>query len=187
MPVEICSLTTEQGQEELGVHEEILTGENQFAQQLNIRQAAKESFAHVDSSQKVRTALTRRSTPLRGPYHPGDLLCFHREGRWYGPARMIGREGRSNLWLIHGGIPIVIAEEKVRPALAGEVIAKQLTELKPQRKRKRQVLQDDVGEDEVPFGDDLDPSVGIGDEDDQGSFFILVVAVENNNKLRKLL
>ena len=173
MPVEICSLTTEQGQEELGVHEEILTGENQFAQQLNIRQAAKESFAHVDSSQKVRTALTRRSTPLRGPYHPGDLLCFHREGRWYGPARMIGREGRSNLWLIHGGIPIVIAEEKVRPALAGEVIAKQLTELKPQRKRKRQVLQDDVGEDEVPFGDDLDPSVGIGDEDDQGSFFHL--------------
>ena len=61
----------------------------------------------------------------------------------------------------------------MRPALAGEVIAKQLTELKPQRKRKRQVLQDDVGEDEVPFGDDLDPSVGIGDEDDQGSFFHL--------------
>ena len=170
LPIEICSLTTEQGQEEVGVHQEILTGEHQFAQQLNIRQAAKESFAHVDSSQRIRTVLMRRSTPLRGPYHPGDLLCFHRENKWYGPARMIGREGRSNLWLIHAGIPIVIAEEKVRPALAGEVIAKQITELRPSRKRKRQLLQDS-GDAELPFGDDLNPM--IGDGDDQGSFFHL--------------
>ena len=52
---------------------------------------------------------------------------------------MIGREGRSNLWLIHGGIPIVVAEESVRPALAGEVLAKQITELRPSKKRKRQI------------------------------------------------
>jgi hypothetical protein len=54
---------------------------------------------------------------------------------------MIGREGRSNLWLIHGGIPIVVAEESVRPALAGEVLAKQITELRPSKKRKDRSLR----------------------------------------------
>ena len=83
---------------------------------------------------------------------------------------MIGREGRSNLWLIHGGIPIVISEESVRPALAGEVIAKQITELRPSRKRKRQITQDI--DPELPFLDDLDildgDHGGDGDEDGSG-------------------
>ena len=153
LPEEVCSLTAERSEGELGVHQEILSGEHQFAQQLNIRQAAKESFAHVDSSNRVRSALMRRSTPCRGPYFPGDLLCFFRNKKWFGPARMIGREGRSNLWLIHGGIPIVVAEESVRPALAGEVIAKQITELRPSRKRKRQITQD--FDPDLPFFDDL--------------------------------
>jgi hypothetical protein len=167
LPEEVCSLTAERAEGDLGVHQEILTGEHQFAQQLNIRQAAKESFAHVDSSNRIRTALMRRSTPCRGPCFPGDLLCFYRNNKWFGPARMIGREGRSNLWLIHGGIPIVISEESVRPALAGEVIAKQITELKPSRKRKRQITQD--VDHELPFLDDLDFLDGNdGDEDGSG-------------------
>ena len=98
----------------------------------------------------------RRSTPCRGPYFPGDLLCFFRNKKWFGPARLIGREGRSNLWLIHGGIPIVVAEESVRPALAGEVLAKQITELRPSRKRKRQITQD--FDPDLPFFDDLNVS-----------------------------
>ena len=170
LPEEVCSLTAERSEGELGVHQEILSGEHQFAQQLNIRQAAKESFAHVDSSNRVRSALMRRSTPCRGPYFPGDLLCFFRNKKWFGPARMIGREGRSNLWLIHGGIPIVVAEESVRPALAGEVLAKQITELRPSRKRKRQITQD--FDPDLPFFDDLnvlEDEAGHDGDDGSGS------------------
>ena len=100
LPEEVCSLTAERSEGELGVHQEMLSGDNEFAQQLNIRQAAKESFAHVDSSNRARSALMRRSTPCRGPYSPGDLLCFFRSNKRFGPARMIGREGHSNLWIL---------------------------------------------------------------------------------------
>ena len=83
---------------------------------------------------------------------------------------MIGREGRSNLWLIHGGIPIVVAEESVRPALAGEIIAKQITELRPSRKRKRQITQD--FDPDLPFFDDLnvlEDEAGHDGDDGSGS------------------
>ena len=166
LPDDVTSLTVEQAPNRLGVHEEMVTGETEFAQQLNIRQAAKEAFEYADSSRRIRTSLLRRSTPLRGPYVPGDLVCFFRVGRWYGPARVIGREGRSNLWLIHGGVPITINEESCRPALQGEVVAKQLLELRPSRKRKRQILQDH--EDEVPFADDL--MANQSDEENQDSY-----------------
>ena len=134
LPDDVTSLTVEQAPTRLGVQEEMMTGATEFAQQLNIRQAAKEAFEHADSSRRIRTSLLRR------------LVCFFRLGRWYGPARVIGREGRSNLWLIHGGIPIAINEESRRPALQGEVVAKQLIELRPSRKRRRQIMQDCPGE-----------------------------------------
>ena len=172
LPTEITSLTSEEAAAALGVHEEIENGTSVFAQQMNIRQAAKEAFTEVDSSRRLRTAMLRKSTPLRGPYYAGDLLCFNRQGKWYGPARVVGREGRSNLWLIHGGIPIVINEENCRPAQAGEVLAKQLLELRPSRKRRREVLVDDAEEADVPFVDDL--MMPLDEEgEDQGSYFQL--------------
>ena len=91
----------------------------------------------------------------------------------YGPARMIGREGRSNVWLLHGGVPITINEENVRPANPGEVIAKQATELKPSRKRKRAIMSDNIPEDDVPFGDDLLLAPPDEEQEEQGAYFDL--------------
>ena len=45
----------------LGVHQEILDGETSFAQQMVIRGAARESFAQVDSSHRIRAALLHRA------------------------------------------------------------------------------------------------------------------------------
>ena len=177
LPVEVCSLTSED--EHLAVHEEMELGESRFSQQMNIRQAAKEGFAFVDSSDRVRRALLRRSTPLRGPYSSGDLVCFRRQGRWFGPGRVVGREGRSNLWIVHAGIPMVVSEDNVRPSNAGEVLAKQLLELKPSRKRRRATLEEIPEEPspmvEVPFSDDVSysPSIAPADDGDQGGFFDL--------------
>ena len=135
-PVDETSLTAEEADGRfLGVQEEVHEPEDEFAFRLQVRQAAKIAFTRVDSSRRVRAALLRKSVPLRGPYSPGDLVCFHRKNRWHGPARVIGKEGRSAVWLVHGGVPLVAAESSLRPATSSEIYAKQILELRPSRKR----------------------------------------------------
>ena len=171
LPREVTSLTSEHAEgQDLGVQEEVQEPEDVFSRQLEIRQAAKVAFAKADSSRRIRAALLRKAVPLRGPYVPGDLVCFHRRGRWHGPGRIIGREGRSTLWVVHGGIPIVVAENQLRPATTSEVLAKQVLELRPVRKRKRE-LTADVEVQETPFVEDL-MVPGVGQEEDQQPSYI---------------
>lgn len=156
LPVDETSLTSEEAEGRyLGVHEEVLDPEDEFSYRLQVRQAAKLAFAKVDSQQRVRAALLRKSVPLRGPFSPGDLVCFFRRNRWVGPARIIGKEGRASVWLVHAGIPIVAPETSLRPATPTEVYAKQLLELRPSRKRLRPSLGVDSAGVHLPFSDDL--------------------------------
>ena len=152
LPTDMTSITSEEAESyALGVQSELMEPEDQFARQLEIRQAAKMSFAKADSSRRVRAALLRKSVPLRGPYAPGDLVFFRRRNRWHGPGRIVGKEGRSTFWIIHAGIPIVVAESQIRPASAAEVMVKQILELRPSRKRKCEI---DEGNENLNFGDD---------------------------------
>eukprot|EP00435_Cladocopium_sp_Y103_P034047 s298_g8.t1 len=167
LPTDFTSITAEEAESYApGVQSEIMEPEDEFARQLEIRQAAKMSFAKADSSRRVRAALLRKSVPLRGPYSPGDLVCFHRRNRWHGPARIVGKEGRSTFWIIHAGVPIVVAESQIRPATTSEVMVKQILELRPSRKRKREINE---GDDEMPFADDL-TLPHLHQEDDQPSY-----------------
>jgi hypothetical protein len=81
-----------------------------FMLQLLMRQAAEEAFVHVDSCNKVRKALLSKSVPMRGPYRVGNLLSFHRKSKWYGPAQMLGNQGTSSIWLLHGGVTLLVPE-----------------------------------------------------------------------------
>ena len=153
LPLDDTSLTSEEADRFLEVHEEIMEPEDEFSMRLQIRQAAKVAFAKVDASRRVRAALLRKSVPLRGPYPPGSLVCFFRRNRWCGPARVIGREGKSTVWLVHGGIPVVAADTSLRPATSAEIFTKRLLELRPSRKRLREAMSDQVQPD-VPFIDD---------------------------------
>ena len=162
LPRDVTSLTSEEAEAgALGVQEEVLQAEDVFARQLEVRQSAKMAFSKVDSSRRIRAALLRKSVPLRGPYSMGDLVCFYRRGRWNGPARIIGREGRSTLWLVHAGIPIVVSESQLRPATTREVMVKQLLALRPSRKRRR----NNNDEMETPFEDDLRSPMLQGEEE----------------------
>ena len=96
LPTDMTPITSEEADSyALGVQSELMEPEDQFARRLEIRQAAKMNFAKADSSRRVIAALLRKSVPLRGPYPPGDLVCFHRRNRWHGPGRIFGKEGRS--------------------------------------------------------------------------------------------
>ncbi|CAE7562382.1 RE1 [Symbiodinium sp. CCMP2592] len=181
-PPDLESLTTLFPEARLGVHQEILDGESAFAQQMMIRGAAKEAFAQVDSSQRIRAAMLRKSVPGRGPFTMGDLVCFHRRQggkagwKWFGPARVIGQEGKGTLWICHGGIPMTVSSEQCRHATGGEMMAKRILELRPSRKRRREDMSDfeakDTMEEEEPFTDDL---IGLGGSNDhtQPGFFDL--------------
>ena len=63
LPLQVDSLTSEDAHRYLGVHQDIDNGESAFARQLQLRQAAKEAFSFVDSSQRVRSAMLRKSDP----------------------------------------------------------------------------------------------------------------------------
>jgi hypothetical protein len=58
--------------------EEEKTPQESFMIQLLIRQAAKEAFMQVDSSQKIRKAMLRKAAPIRGPYRVGNMVNFER-------------------------------------------------------------------------------------------------------------
>ncbi|CAE7872935.1 RE2, partial [Symbiodinium necroappetens] len=168
-PPEIDALTNLDTQARLGTHQEILDGESSFAQQMLVRGAARESFAQVDSSQRIRSSLLRKSVPSRGPFVMGDLVCYyknqgaHRQWKWYGPARVIGQEGKGTLWIVHGGVPLTVSVEQCRHATGNEMLAKRVLELRPSRKRRREDVEDNADvndhDNEVPFVDDL---VGVG-------------------------
>ena len=164
-PDDLTSLLSHDPEENLGIHQRLVDQEEEgqesqevFMKQLLIRQSAKEAFMQVDTSQKIRKALLRKSVPMRGPYRTGDLVCFSKKGKWYGPARVLSNEGRSSLWLIHAGVTTLVPEVSCRPASTEEIMKKHVLELRPSRKRRRQLLaEDDEDEDDhLPFADDGD-------------------------------
>ena len=183
LPKDLDSLTALGAEHRLGTHQEILDGTSSFAHRMEIRMAAKQAFTFHDSAQRLRASMLRKATPTRGPFVTGDLVCFHRKQgarvgqRWFGPARVVGQEGRSKLWVIHGGIPMTVAVEACRHASGPEILAKRELELRPSRKRRREVIEDDDETYEYPFGDDLagvpgrhEDGEGLG-EDEQMRYF----------------
>ena len=164
-PDDLTSLLSHDPEENLGIHQQLVDQEEEgienqeaFMKQLLIRQSAKEAYMQVDTSQRIRKALLRKSVPMRGPYRSGDLVCFSKKGKWYGPARVLSNEGRSSLWLIHSGVTTLVPEVACRPASTEEILKKHVLELRPSRRRRRQLLaEDDEDEDDhLPFADDGD-------------------------------
>ena len=147
----------------LGSHQAVVDESNEmshqdvFQRQLLMRQYAKEAYAKADASNKIRKSMLRKSRPMRGPYQVGDLISFFKKDRWYGPARVLGHEGRSSLWIIHGGVCILVAETSVRPATSEEVLKKQLLELRPARRGRplREVYVDPEDDEDLPFSSDV--------------------------------
>ena len=176
-PEDLTSLGSQDPETHLGVHQGLVdaeekTAQEQFMMQLLMRQTAKEIFMQVDSSQRIRKAMLRKAVPLRGPYRTGDLVRFSKLGKWYGPARVLATEGKSSLWLVHGGVTVLVAETSCRPASAQEVMKKHILELRPANKRKRELYSDDINGDYIPFADDGDQARALRQRTEQQAPFI---------------
>ena len=160
-PDDVSSFISQNFDENLGAQQQLVDAEERppqevFMLQLLIRQSAKEAFMQVDSSMRIRKAMLRKTTPLRGPYRAGDLVCFLKKDKWFGPARVLAPEGKSSFWLVHGGVTVLVAETACRPALAEEIYKKQILELRPSRKRRRELILEEDEDEYIPFSDDMD-------------------------------
>ena len=98
------SLLSEPESQRLEILEAAEDPTSQMARTLNIRESAKVAQARMDTDARVRRALLRQSTPVRGPYPVGSYVYFFklqqqpgtsRQYRWFGPARVIGIELRN--------------------------------------------------------------------------------------------
>ncbi|CAE7367988.1 RE1 [Symbiodinium necroappetens] len=131
LPHDVTSLLGENEVETIGPQQETDDPETVHGKLMQMRQWAKECFIYLDSSQRIRRAMLRQTHTMRGPYQMGDLVSYHRRGRWYGPARVLSHEGKSSLWLVHGGMTLLVAETALRPATTEEVHRRQALTMRP--------------------------------------------------------
>ena len=124
-----------------------------MAKNLAIREAARVAQIRLDTDSRVRRALLRKSTPVRGPYPIGSYVYFYRRQvprqvqeadsrnyNWYGPARVIGVELRNprrlqdpegttsgaaphSYWLRYGPSVVLASGEQLRFASEDELLA----------------------------------------------------------------
>ena len=109
-----------------------------FNRRAGFRESARLAWAMEDSHRRVRAAILRRGGAQETEYRPGDMVSFLRKqktGGWIGPARALACEGK-NLWLLHAGIPVLVASNRVRGANAEEHLEVELLQ-KHRLSRKR--------------------------------------------------
>ena len=100
-----------------------------FNRRAAFREASRLSWMQEDSQKRIRKGILRQGGSEHGIYRTGDMVSFQRKRggkpRWFGPARVLVQEGR-NLWILHGGVPIVIAETMVGPSCPEELLEHEL-------------------------------------------------------------
>ena len=148
-----------------------------FNRRAGFRESAKLAWAHEDSHRRVRAAILRKGGSPEEEFRPGDMVSFMRKqktGGWIGPARVLACEGK-NLWLLHAGIPVLVANNRVRGANAEEHLEVELLN-KHRLSRKRPFMDSEavnqghrLGEEgQVPYIDMRSSGVGLGSPDSPG-------------------
>ena len=93
------------------------------------RMAAQKAFVHLDTSSRIARALTRNAA-VQGnlEYQVGDVVVYRRDTQqggtqWSTACRVIGIDAHQGVWLLHEGVPILCAANKVRTANEAEALA----------------------------------------------------------------
>ena len=94
-------------------------GERTHERAHRIRLAARKAFLEVDSADRLRRAMSHRTRPKRGPFHPCQEVLIWRKGRgqtkchWQGPGRVVGVHS-DKVWVAFGAKVYRCCPEKVR-------------------------------------------------------------------------
>jgi hypothetical protein len=109
--------------------------EEQVAKQVAVRQSARKAIIELQDDRSLRLALASRNRPAMH-YSPGMYVAYWRsqkwqkgvldnQGRWHGPAIVLGSVGR-NLVILHKRSIFRCAPEQIRPSTESE---RQLVEM----------------------------------------------------------
>jgi hypothetical protein len=112
----------------LGVLEESLDPSARFHLNHAARMAAQKAFVHLDTSSRIQRALLRNAAVQDKTFNVGDLVVYHRDNQvggtiWSTASRIIVKDPHRGLWLLHEGVPVLVAENKVRSADESETLA----------------------------------------------------------------
>ena len=114
-----------------------------------MREAARTAWMQEDSTRRVKAALLRKGGSEEAVYKTGDFVAFMRRRgggpKWFGPARVLVQEGK-NIWVLHGGVPIITSVHMVRPATAEQFLEEELLGKRKGRKRPRAFDREDVSQ-----------------------------------------
>ena len=100
-----------------------------FNRRAAVREAARLAWMQEDSQKRIRKAILRQGGSDHQRYRTGDLVNFQRKRggrpRWYGPARVLVQD-EKNVWILHGGVPVVTSTAMVRPSCPEELLEYEL-------------------------------------------------------------
>ena len=137
-----------------------------FQRQMAIRASARVAFHHSENDGKLRKALLQRARATTRPFENGEQVHYwnlpknRRQGRWEGPAIMVGREG-NNYWVSRNGRCRLTAPEHLRPSgpdETGEFLA-----MSQMKRELEQLLEDAFASSDDEHGD--------GGVDDLGTLY----------------
>ena len=151
--------------------------QDDFRQQLQMREMARKAYHVADNSDTLRRAILRRSCPYRGHYQQGQwVMIWRTQGirnpGWIGPQRVIIQDSNHTVWSTQGGKLYRSAPEHVRRSLPdegqpdGPELPTDLTSLQQQISRMSQLPS--IAEDEPVILDQTatspDPADGTSHE-----------------------
>ena len=89
---------------------------------INGIQKARQAFAQVDNSNRLRKAMRVQESPLV-KYNPGDTVYykFGNDENWHGPARVLAQENKI-VFLRHGGHIVSLAQSRIFRPVPGQMV-----------------------------------------------------------------
>ena len=98
----------------------VSTAKDTFSRHLNALHAARKGFIAAKSSDRIKRALKANIRSYQRSYQNDEERFYHADGRWKGPATVIGSDS-SVVFLRHSGRAIKVHASKVKPRLRHRV------------------------------------------------------------------
>ena len=129
-----------------------ISTEAKFQREAAIRASARIAFHKSEGDAKLRRALMQRARAATRPFEHGEAVHYwnkpkdRRQGRWIGPAVVVGREG-PNYWIAQGGRRRLTSPEHLRPS--GPEESGEFLSMAGVKREVELLLQEDLDDEEV--------------------------------------
>ncbi|CAE7427315.1 GIP, partial [Symbiodinium pilosum] len=150
-----------------------ISDDARFQRQMAIRASARIAFHKSENDGKLRKALLQRARATTRPFENGEQVHYwnlpknRRQGRWEGPAIVVGREG-NNYWVSRGGRCRLTAPEHLHLRPSGPDETGEFLAMGQVKRELDQLLNQDFDKNDTYASDDEE---GNDVEDDIGTLY----------------